>query len=258
MIMSEDKPEIKHISLKEAAKYSGRYSQDYLSLRARQGKLKAIKIGRNWVTKKEWVREYLKQVEDFKNKKAIKKPERTSVQRAQRAAKICKAETPPSKPVPVQPGPPRILAVMVALVFILGSFGVFFGYPYYGPALKSVGSFVTEDIPEAAVDIGDKLYRYANQDISAFQKFSEELPQNIRSNVKFSAGLLMGAIGKAGKFVKNTAKRSGEIVFSPIKKSYQFITRPWRREVIIEERVIEEIIERVLDIIKEEAATEPQ
>jgi len=28
------------------------YSQEYLSLRARQGKLRAVKIGRNWVIKK--------------------------------------------------------------------------------------------------------------------------------------------------------------------------------------------------------------
>ena len=43
-----------YISLQEATKYCG-YAQEYLSLRARQGKLKAVKIGRNWVTTKEWV-----------------------------------------------------------------------------------------------------------------------------------------------------------------------------------------------------------
>ncbi|MEK9153146.1 MAG: hypothetical protein AAB723_00930, partial [Patescibacteria group bacterium] len=37
--------------------YSG-YSQEYLSLRARQGKLKAVKIGRNWLMAKEWIDEY--------------------------------------------------------------------------------------------------------------------------------------------------------------------------------------------------------
>ena len=47
-----------YISLKEATKYCD-YSQEYLSLRARQGKLKAVKIGRNWVTKKEWIEQYL-------------------------------------------------------------------------------------------------------------------------------------------------------------------------------------------------------
>jgi len=41
-----------YISLKEVAKYSGCYPQKYLSLRARQGKLKAVKLARNWVTKK--------------------------------------------------------------------------------------------------------------------------------------------------------------------------------------------------------------
>ncbi len=46
-----------YISLQEATKYCN-YSQEYLSLRARQGKLKAIKIGRNWVTTKKWVKEY--------------------------------------------------------------------------------------------------------------------------------------------------------------------------------------------------------
>lgn len=47
-----------YISLMEASKHCN-YTQEYLSLRARQGKLKAIKFGRNWVTKKEWLEEYL-------------------------------------------------------------------------------------------------------------------------------------------------------------------------------------------------------
>ena len=49
-----------YISLREAAKYCS-YSQDYLKLRARQGKFKAVKIGRNWVTTREWLSEYLQQ-----------------------------------------------------------------------------------------------------------------------------------------------------------------------------------------------------
>jgi hypothetical protein len=35
------------------------YSQEYLSLRARQGKLKAVKQGRNWVTTREWIAQYV-------------------------------------------------------------------------------------------------------------------------------------------------------------------------------------------------------
>lgn len=49
--------EEKYISLSQASEFSC-YSQEYLSLRARQGKLKACKNGRNWVTTREWVREY--------------------------------------------------------------------------------------------------------------------------------------------------------------------------------------------------------
>jgi len=47
-----------YISLQTATKYCD-YSQEYLSLRARQGKLKAVKFGRNWMTQKEWLEEYI-------------------------------------------------------------------------------------------------------------------------------------------------------------------------------------------------------
>ncbi len=60
-----------YISLQEATKYCD-YSQEYLSLRARQGKLKAIKFGRNWVTKKEWLDEYLKN--DSRKYKKVERP----------------------------------------------------------------------------------------------------------------------------------------------------------------------------------------
>ena len=55
----------KYFSLQEAAKHCI-YSQEYLSLRARQGKLKAVKFGRKWVTKAEWLEDYLRTAEDYK------------------------------------------------------------------------------------------------------------------------------------------------------------------------------------------------
>ena len=55
-----------YISLQEAINYCD-YTQEYLSLRARQGKLKAIKFGRNWVTRKEWLDEYLEKVKEYNN-----------------------------------------------------------------------------------------------------------------------------------------------------------------------------------------------
>ncbi|MDO8524414.1 MAG: hypothetical protein Q7R99_02185 [bacterium] len=51
--------DLNYISLSDAAKYSEIYSQEYLSLRARQGKFKATKLGRNWVTTKQWVDDYI-------------------------------------------------------------------------------------------------------------------------------------------------------------------------------------------------------
>ena len=54
--------ETKFISLAEAAKMT-KYKQDYLGLLCRQGKLKGEKFGRNWVTTKEWVLEYVKKIE---------------------------------------------------------------------------------------------------------------------------------------------------------------------------------------------------
>ncbi len=52
-----------YISLTEAANLCD-YSQEYLSLRARQGKLQATKLGRNWVTTPAWLYRYLQSVEE--------------------------------------------------------------------------------------------------------------------------------------------------------------------------------------------------
>lgn len=62
---------LKYISLLEAAKYSKVYSQEYLSLRARHGKLKAVKLGRNWVTTKSWVDDYINNENNVKANGAV-------------------------------------------------------------------------------------------------------------------------------------------------------------------------------------------
>jgi len=49
---------INYISLNEAANLTN-YSQEYISLLCRQKKIKGTKIGRNWVTTKEWVENYV-------------------------------------------------------------------------------------------------------------------------------------------------------------------------------------------------------
>jgi len=60
-----------YISLMDATKLCD-YSQEYLSLRARRGKLKSVKQGRNWVTTKEWLNEYIKKTEGYKKELAKK------------------------------------------------------------------------------------------------------------------------------------------------------------------------------------------
>jgi hypothetical protein len=64
--MTNENSKNNYISLKEATRYCN-YSQDYLKLRARQNKLKAVKIGRNWVTTREWVEEYLNKIPNPKS-----------------------------------------------------------------------------------------------------------------------------------------------------------------------------------------------
>ena len=66
--MSARIKKVKYISLLEASQLSS-YSQEYLSLRARQTKLRALKIGRNWVTTKSWLKEYIKIAESSGNGK---------------------------------------------------------------------------------------------------------------------------------------------------------------------------------------------
>ena len=51
-----------YISLKEATKYCD-YSLEYLSLLARKGKIPAVKFQRNWMTTREAIESYIKQIE---------------------------------------------------------------------------------------------------------------------------------------------------------------------------------------------------
>jgi hypothetical protein len=106
-----------YISLQEATKYCD-YSQEYLSLRARQGKLKAIKIGRNWATREEWVKEYLKtfngqKVEEIRESRKAGPPENLPIETS--AIKLLIRQ-----PIPkIRPG------FILTLIFILAFGGVF-------------------------------------------------------------------------------------------------------------------------------------
>lgn len=110
-----------YISLKEAANYSG-YSQEYLSLRARQRKLKAIKIARNWVTTKEWINEYFKKVGKVKG-----------IGRVKNGRKIHKS---------------YFIVLICLMVFILGCVSVILTSPYLQSGPNSTISIISENIKE--------------------------------------------------------------------------------------------------------------
>ena len=74
------------ITLKEAALLCD-YSQDYLNLLVRKEKIRALKIGRNWVTKKEWIQEYLTAIE----RKKAGVLERSEVRAAMAADSVAKS-----------------------------------------------------------------------------------------------------------------------------------------------------------------------
>ena len=74
----EESKDQKYISLLEAARLCS-YSEPYLRLRARQGKLKSIKLGKKWMTTRTWLDEYQKRVEDWRAAGEAKKSSATPV-----------------------------------------------------------------------------------------------------------------------------------------------------------------------------------
>ncbi len=67
--MSAFKKGMEYISIEEAAKGTP-YTQEYLSLLARKGRLDAIKLGRNWVTTRKAVKDYAKNVKKGKTEES--------------------------------------------------------------------------------------------------------------------------------------------------------------------------------------------
>lgn len=61
-----------YITLFQATKLCS-YSEPYLRLRARQGKLKSIKLGKKWMTSAQWISEYIEKTKQWNEKIAAKK-----------------------------------------------------------------------------------------------------------------------------------------------------------------------------------------
>ncbi|MDP2967277.1 MAG: hypothetical protein Q8N87_02610, partial [bacterium] len=167
-----------YISLQEATKFCD-YSQEYLSLRARQGKLKVLKFGRNWVTKKEWLQEYLEKVEEYNNnlnnkKETIAAPEKEFIlpPEQQRGGKKKIYFLRPPKNLPIEKSPMLRLGFSFALVFVLLITGIVFGkasfqnvYNQASPLVQEFG----ENFDKGVIAISSKLNESAIHFTSEFK-----------------------------------------------------------------------------------------
>ncbi|MFH1841336.1 MAG: hypothetical protein ABH800_01070, partial [Candidatus Nealsonbacteria bacterium] len=178
------------ISLQNATKLCN-YSQEYLSLRARQGKLKAEKIGRNWVTTKEWLQEYLKSAKEYNNITNEKKEKKVAEEK--KAVEAFPPESLPvgelKKPVVVQPtftfdGKKIIKSLTVsfkeirpafiaALAFVLIIAGGVFGkesltqsYNSFSPVIKEadqIKKLAIKEIDDSFLQVYEDVNFFANE-----------------------------------------------------------------------------------------------
>ncbi|MCX6760590.1 MAG: hypothetical protein NTZ84_00580 [Candidatus Nealsonbacteria bacterium] len=152
----ENKEKLIYISLREASKNCN-YSQEYLSLRARQGKLKSAKFGRNWITTKEWLEEYAEKSKEYnsahngnsyrtKNTKEGKITVRNLIPSATRITKVKKItiiKVP--KNLPVEKAPTLRLGLATALVFVLFLAAGFIGQQvFFNNAFENIYSLAQE------------------------------------------------------------------------------------------------------------------
>jgi len=216
------KEESKFISLQEATKYCS-YSQDYLSLLARLEKLRSVKIGRNWVTTKVWLQEYLQKIEDYDNGGNTLRPIKT-VPPPDNLPIIEESLYELSFPaldekLPISKIKFAIAFSLVCLIFVVS--GV------VGTA--SLKSFCKD------------LNPYAQKISESFLQVSEITFEKIAKQ-KFIAGILSGTISTVKDFSKWLG-RGIKFVFSGIAdkfaRAYKTISRLWKGpEKIAEEKPI--------------------
>ncbi|HUV81310.1 MAG TPA: hypothetical protein VMW21_02205 [Patescibacteria group bacterium] len=159
--------EEEYLSLKKATEFCS-YTQEYLSLRARQGKLKAVKFGRNWVTRKDWLQEYLEKTNEYNQRFNNLALETTGENEITEEKKIVL----PPRNLPVEnPLKLRRLVFSSVLVFTLLISGFAFG------KINSilVENFAVSDIPE----IFNKVKNLSDEVVA----FSAELAENFDRGV---------------------------------------------------------------------------
>lgn len=204
-----------YISLQAAARLC-RYSQNYLSLRARQKKLKAQKIGRNWVTTKAWLYEYIAQVGDVKKMNVAKIPE---VRPEQKIIKVQQITLPPPENLPI--GEPASLfskkpiftfvraeVITVSLFFFVFS-SLMFGKEGMFRAME-VAVAQTQNVIEDVAIITGRMDDLSIADIrETVYRFGDEVKENAINTV-YNLNAAVQELGEGLEYAVNSPATIGE------------------------------------------------
>ncbi len=208
-----------YISLQKATKYCP-YSQDYLSLRARQRKLKSIKIGRNWVTTKEWIEEYLEKAKEYNNNKnsrvikTVVPPENLPI-----TEKILSDIVIPesNKVLPLS----KIrLGFTFALIFILLTTGITFGKDSIKNVFEDINPYVTTMNQRVDVRVVSS-WQWAQEGV---QKLGQTIDKGI---IRGWTGInkMTKTIGQVGDSLLRGTAKSFEESFGIVSKDVSYLTK---------------------------------
>lgn len=269
-----------YISLTDAMRCCD-YSQEYLSLRARQGKLKALKFGRNWVTKREWLEEYLRKNGERSN---ITKLTNSTLNDSSVFAGVRPLQSQPASKVRFLLAPtPTLLVVGVLLLA-----GIAFGTVPFKSGLGELNSFmgnVYRGLDPAAVrlnetidirlsDIGDKFILGSQEFLNYLAMETENLGERManlfpKNNRFMSAGISGSPIQIAKQFfswlgeeLKSIPKKIVEMIYRPAPKIVEKNPSP---EITKEGMLVipstdkdEEVKKKISESFSDEVKVEPQ
>jgi len=197
-----------YISLQEAIKYC-KYSQEYLSLRVRQGKIKGVKLGRNWVTTKEWLEDYLGKIDEYNTEKNGKKEEtqiKENVEFLKKEEQGFKVLPPENLPIgqfsdtiqklfslPYKKSQAPKFAVLYGLACLVLAINIFVSRSYLLKPYYEVLGFAKSNITKI---IGEKNSFFAKNYFDKSKQFAEENLKNSseKINKKISYALASSKI----------------------------------------------------------------
>ncbi|OGZ18691.1 MAG: hypothetical protein A2175_00150 [Candidatus Nealsonbacteria bacterium RBG_13_42_11] len=238
----------KYLSLQEAGQFC-EYSQEYLSLRARQGKLKAVKFGRNWVTTKEWLEEYLGKAQEYNNKLNYILENNKFV--------------PPPANLPVFKVPVLRFGFVVALVFCLITASGVFGKSSFQGAFEKLDPYVhniNQGIGQATnlvlQDFGQSFKNVYEDFSPVLAEFSENFDRGLAKELEITtpqSANIGGAIKNFSQAIAKTYNAANEFIENKLQGVYQFVTTPWRTSLLKETTTVEE--KEAISFVEEKFAT---